>query len=153
MWIDIWLVVSTHLKKIPQIGSFPQIGMKIKNSWNHHLDIIVDLFGVLKMLAQRISGFTTAYNTDDIKKRHLTNLDPCKIAFKRELEVFFFDHWHSMFSLCKKIRVQITTNFPNRFQTPELTGEIPLASPSFSHHLSRESQTCLDSLQLPLTPP
>lgn len=37
---------------------------------------------------------------------------------KRKLEVFFFDHWHSMFSLCKKIRVQITTNFPNRFQTP-----------------------------------
>ncbi len=21
-----------------QIGSFPQIGMKIKNKWNHHLD-------------------------------------------------------------------------------------------------------------------
>ena len=32
-----WLVVSTHLKDISQIGSFPQIGMKIKNLWNHHL--------------------------------------------------------------------------------------------------------------------
>ena len=30
------LVVSTHLKNISQIGSFPQIGMKIKNIWNHH---------------------------------------------------------------------------------------------------------------------
>ena len=32
------LVVSTHLKNISQIGSFPQVGMKIKNVWNHHLD-------------------------------------------------------------------------------------------------------------------
>ena len=31
------LVVSTHLKNISQIGSFPQVGMKIKNIWNHHL--------------------------------------------------------------------------------------------------------------------
>ena len=30
------LVVSTHLKNISQIGSFPQVGMKIKNIWNHH---------------------------------------------------------------------------------------------------------------------
>ena len=35
-WIY-WLVVSTHLKNISQIGSFPQVGMKIKNIWNHHL--------------------------------------------------------------------------------------------------------------------
>ena len=31
-----WLVVSTQLKNISQIGSFPQVGMKIKNNWNHH---------------------------------------------------------------------------------------------------------------------
>ena len=35
--IVVWLVVSTHLKNISQIGSFPRIGMKIKNIWNHHL--------------------------------------------------------------------------------------------------------------------
>ena len=33
-----WLVVSTHLKHISQIGSFPQIGLKIKDIWNHHLE-------------------------------------------------------------------------------------------------------------------
>ena len=33
-----YLVVSTRLKNISQIGSFPQIGMNIKNVWNHHLD-------------------------------------------------------------------------------------------------------------------
>jgi len=29
-------VVSTHLKNISQIGSFSQVGVKIKNVWNHH---------------------------------------------------------------------------------------------------------------------
>ena len=29
--IHFWLVVSTHLKNISQIGSFPQIGVKIKD--------------------------------------------------------------------------------------------------------------------------
>ena len=37
-----WLVVSTHLKNIiyiySQNGNLPQVGMKIKNVWNHHLD-------------------------------------------------------------------------------------------------------------------
>ena len=33
-----WLVVSTHLKNISQIGNLPQIGVKTKNIWNHHLD-------------------------------------------------------------------------------------------------------------------
>ena len=33
-----WLVVSTHLKNISQNGSFHQIGVKIKNIRNHHLD-------------------------------------------------------------------------------------------------------------------
>ena len=31
-------MVSTHLKNISQIGSSPQVGMKMKNNWNHHLD-------------------------------------------------------------------------------------------------------------------
>ena len=30
------LVVSTHLKNISEIGSFPQVRVKIKNIWNHH---------------------------------------------------------------------------------------------------------------------
>ena len=33
-----WLVVSTHLKNISQTGNLPQIGVDIKNIWNHHLD-------------------------------------------------------------------------------------------------------------------
>ncbi len=33
----IWLVVSTHLKNISQIGNLPQVGVKLKNIWTHHL--------------------------------------------------------------------------------------------------------------------
>ena len=32
-----WLVVSTHLNNISQIGPFPQVGVNIKKNWNHHL--------------------------------------------------------------------------------------------------------------------
>ena len=32
------LVVSTLLKNTSQNGNLPQIGVKIKNTWNHHLD-------------------------------------------------------------------------------------------------------------------
>ena len=35
---DDWLVVSTPLKNISQIRNLPQVGVKIKNIWNHHLD-------------------------------------------------------------------------------------------------------------------
>ena len=38
--IFIWLVVSTPLKNISQIGNLPQIGVKIKNIRNHHIFII-----------------------------------------------------------------------------------------------------------------
>ena len=34
------MVVSTHLKNISQIGSFLPVGVKIKNIWNHHPDMI-----------------------------------------------------------------------------------------------------------------
>ena len=33
------LVVSTHLKNISQNGNLPQTGVKIKNIWNHHLEL------------------------------------------------------------------------------------------------------------------
>ena len=36
-----WLVVSTHLKNISQNGNLPQVGVKRKNLWNHHL-VLVD---------------------------------------------------------------------------------------------------------------
>ena len=47
----IWLVVEpTHLKNICQIGILPQIGVKIKHIWNHHLDVNLFSFIILKIL-------------------------------------------------------------------------------------------------------
>ena len=36
--IILLLVVSTHLESISQNGNLPQMGVKIINIWNHHLD-------------------------------------------------------------------------------------------------------------------
>ena len=35
-----WLAVSTNLKNPRQTWSFPQVGVKIKNDWNHHLVLL-----------------------------------------------------------------------------------------------------------------
>ena len=44
---DSWWVVSTYLKNIGQIGSFPQVGMNIKNLWNHQVGLLyLDLWRV-----------------------------------------------------------------------------------------------------------
>ena len=36
-------MVSTRLKNISQNGNLPQVGVKIKNIWNHHPDVIYKL--------------------------------------------------------------------------------------------------------------
>ena len=45
-----WLVVSTHMKNISQNGNLPQIGVKKKHSWNHHLVLYVKLEFIFKQL-------------------------------------------------------------------------------------------------------
>ena len=42
-WSSSWWF-QPNRKNIRQLGSFPQNGMKIKNTWNHHLVDIVDHF-------------------------------------------------------------------------------------------------------------
>ena len=55
-WVPtiVWLVVSTHLKNISQNGNLPQVGLKIKNPWNHHLVVFLldsrASFGIFKLL-------------------------------------------------------------------------------------------------------
>ena len=41
-------MVSTHLKNISQNGNLPQVGVKIKNLWNHHPATPIDGIGTLK---------------------------------------------------------------------------------------------------------
>ena len=37
----VWLVVSTHLKNMSQIGNLPQIGVNMKKKMScHHLDVV-----------------------------------------------------------------------------------------------------------------
>ena len=58
-WILYWLVVSTHLKNISQIGNLPQIGMKIKNVWNHHLVSFWKKQAQLGLICRQSSIFKT----------------------------------------------------------------------------------------------
>ena len=37
-------MVSTQLKNISQNGNLPQVGVKIKNVWNHHLVIVIPVY-------------------------------------------------------------------------------------------------------------
>ena len=41
-----WLVVSTLLKNISQIGNLPQTGVKIKNIWNHQFDKVLYILSI-----------------------------------------------------------------------------------------------------------
>ena len=58
----ILLVVSTHLKNISQIGSFPQVGMKIKNISNHHLVIYIYIYIFAKTLFAQITEYPRVKN-------------------------------------------------------------------------------------------
>ena len=49
-----WLVVSTPLKNISQIGSFPQVGLKIKNIWNHHLVVHCSIYLSISRISPKI---------------------------------------------------------------------------------------------------
>ena len=41
-------MVSTRLKNTSQIGSFPQVRVKIKNHWNHHIFIFTQYLNTLR---------------------------------------------------------------------------------------------------------
>ena len=43
-------MVSTHLKNISQNGNLPQVGVKIKNIWNHHPENVVDWWNTIEPL-------------------------------------------------------------------------------------------------------
>ena len=48
------VVVSTHLKNMSQIGSFCQVGVKIKNIWNHHPDYKTNMEVVVRYFYLKI---------------------------------------------------------------------------------------------------
>ena len=69
-----WLVFSTNLKNISQIGSFLQVGVKIKNIWNHHLVLFIN------------KVYTICF--------YVTHLAPLKISYGQSTSAmvsFFFE--------------------------------------------------------------
>ena len=60
--VGVW---TTHLKNISRIGNLPQIGMKIKNVWNHHLVLLLPL---------RLPGDTHRWLQYSLENKHLLNL-------------------------------------------------------------------------------
>ena len=83
--IYIWLVVSTHLKNIGQIGSFPQVRVNIKkNIWNHHLVYIY------------IRGMSNWWTW----RKHLRYYNPCNDMYICRSLYFYIIH------SCRKILSQ-----------------------------------------------
>ena len=82
----LWLVVSTHLKNISQIGNLPQIAMKITNVWKHHL--VLDWYK-----KSRVNSWQMWCYLSDIKpfscflldwRKSMTQLMSCGILFDVE---------------------------------------------------------------------
>ena len=55
------VVEPTHLKNISQIGNLPQIGARIKNIGNHHLDFQRGVYRARKDLLQQKPHFQVLF--------------------------------------------------------------------------------------------
>ena len=87
-------MVSTHLKNISQMGNLPQIGVKIKNVSNHHLDEHRSFTGILHYLVSHPS-IIHAHFVHDLSNTPLTtNSTQQQVSrsglFHSEGEVFLF---------------------------------------------------------------
>jgi len=63
------LVVSTHLKNISQNGSFPQIGVNIKNIWNHQLLVVISFHSEFASVFQKLKSSNFMKNPPVWRKR------------------------------------------------------------------------------------
>ena len=63
-------MLLTHLKSISKIGSFFQVGVKIKNIWNHHLHQIYYHFGIFSWTPLGFHGWSSFFTNP--KKCQLT---------------------------------------------------------------------------------
>ena len=119
-------MVSTHLKNISQNGSSPQVGMKIKNIWNHHL-VLREGIPYLQKKCD-IGGFEKKKNGANITllKKSCRNsskkLCTWFVFFKRcQCQFLNKNHWKAKWS---------TKNFP----------EVPLCFVCFPPGLGQPSQ-------------
>ena len=101
-----WLVVSTHLKNISQIGSFPRVGVKIKKYiWNYHLDwngTKRDSFGIFedypswKWQQQHILGKKTFLNLPVTREDQDTRFTKCS-KYQNWLNMISMTKWYDFF--------------------------------------------------------
>ncbi len=75
-----WLVVSTHLKNISQNGNLPQIGVKIKNIWNHHLEL-ESFLGKLHIPSEQLKIHTGNVNIQKGRNEALQVIHELSITF------------------------------------------------------------------------
>ncbi len=83
----IWLVVSTHLKNISQNWNLPQIGVKIKNIWNHHLVYIYPRTQVTSF------DIRPCWNLTATVWGEQHSLTPKRIGMSVEVVEFVADFW------------------------------------------------------------
>ena len=115
-----WLVVEpTHLKNISQIGNLPQIGVKIKNIWNHHL--VLGCFSYLAVLDHEIKPFERL-------------IFPTTYAIPKSLKPV--SHWLSKFCLGGEFGLE--TFFGRHFELSVFLKHIHVSHPSHT-----ETEPCL----------
>ena len=69
------MVEPTHLKNTSQIGSFPQVGVKIKYVWNHHL-VIITLPEVERTTVEEIFSRISTQLIESWKVLNWTDVSP-----------------------------------------------------------------------------
>ena len=113
-----WLVVSTHLKNISQNGNLPQIGVKIKNIWNHHLDKFHWFFLRAPYLRHLFLGPAGWLWSLDFRKSSL--LDGSKIPVKLADTLNIYHYLGRVFTTSQVVGLGISTinQQLQQFKTP-----------------------------------
>ena len=88
-----WFQLSTHLKNISQNGNLPQVGVKIKNIWNHHLGTFWDGHIPKKVRSLDDNGLTPSSPT---KIPHQLDQRPTPLLWKIHLIAIHPFFWHCL---------------------------------------------------------
>ena len=108
-------MLSTQLKNISQTGNLSQIGAKIKNIWNHHLENHLRPRGLLGICMLGFPGgnyfFFNQKIIPQVFFRFAPGLDPSTSPNKNSLEA-------------KILSYSLTSKIPTREATPSNTTEV-----------------------------
>jgi len=88
-------VVSTHLKNISQNGNFHQIGVKIENVWNHHLEDLNQGKPKAHRPLRSIPSFLEGYVWEG--ETPLLNTSWVLGDVTTSLQIPFWNTWHATF--------------------------------------------------------